>query len=176
MTTEQPADEYNMRMNIEQEKMMEKTFGENVLFHGSPCKLDRLIPNQAVDTQFEEGCQYAVYATTSYDMAVCFALGCVEDSDDAQRIMLPEYGNKIHFINCHPNYGGKGYVYVLEKDRFTYAYGSQWVCYEPIVPLETIEIAVDDYLESHCVIECADTPGKDLTINVKESRNSRLIK
>lgn len=49
-------------------------------------------------------------------------------------------------------YGEKGYVYVLEKDKSIYAYGSQWVCYEPVIPKEIIEISVDDYLDTHCII------------------------
>ncbi len=131
---------------------MEQLFRDDVLFHGSPYKLDEIIPNQAYDSQFEEGCQLAIYATSNIDMAICFALGCVADGENAERIMMPEYGNKMHFINCHPNYGGKGYIYVLEKGKFTYAYGSQWVCYETLIPQQVIEIAVDEYLNSHCVI------------------------
>ena len=122
------------------------------LYHGSPVRVNKLIPNQAYDTGFEEGCQYAVYATTNRIMAICFALGCVEESENAERIMLPEYGNKMVFRNCHPNYGGKGYVYILNKEKFSYAMGSQWVCFEEIVPDEVIEINVDDYLD-YCIIE-----------------------
>ncbi len=122
------------------------------LYHGSPIRVNKLIPNQAYDTGFEEGCQYAVYATTNRNMAICFALGCVEESENAERIMLPEYGDKMVFRNCHPNYGGKGYVYVLSKEKFSHAMGSQWVCFEEIVPDEVIEINVDDYLD-YCIIE-----------------------
>lgn len=97
---------------------MELLFNDDILFHGSPHKLDRIIPNQAIDTQFNEGCQFAVYAANNIDMAICFAPGCVEEAENAERVMMPEYGDKMHFINCHPNYGEKGYVYVLEKDKF----------------------------------------------------------
>ncbi len=131
-------------------------FDDNVLFHGSPYKLDKIVPNQAHDSGFSEGCQLAVYATSSLDMAICFALGCAQESENAQRIMMPEYGNKMHFIDCHPNYGGKGYVYVLNKSKFVYAYGTQWVCYEPVIPQKVITINVDDYLDSHCVITCSN--------------------
>ena len=126
---------------------MDKEF----LYHGSPKRLDKLVPNQAYDTGFEEGCQFAVYAT-SKTMAICFALGCVEESENAERIMLPEYGDKMVFKNCHPNYGGKGFLYLLDKENFTHAMGTQWVCYEEIYPDDVIEISVDDYL-SYCIIE-----------------------
>ncbi|WP_026652946.1 hypothetical protein [Butyrivibrio proteoclasticus] len=122
------------------------------LYHGSPYKLDRLVPNQAVDTGFKEGCQFAVYATSNRNMAICFSLGCVEESDDAQRVMMPEYGDKMVFKKCHPNYGKKGYLYVLDKEQFVHSMGTQWVCYKEIVPEEIIEIDVDDYLEL-CIIE-----------------------
>ena len=145
--------------------MTTNTGTKEYLYHGSPIKTDILKPSQAYDFGFEEGCQLAVYATTNKNMAICFALGCVNDSedvgignaespveDDPQRIMMPEYGDKMLFRKCHPNYGAKGYLYVLDKSRFTHAMGSQWVCHEEIIPEEVIEINVDDYLDL-CIIE-----------------------
>lgn len=125
---------------------------DKYLFHGSPYKFDTLIPNQAIDSMFEAGCQFAVYATSNKYMAICFALGNVEEKEDAERIMMPEYGNKMVFKNCHPNYGQKGYVYVLDKELFTHAMGSQYVSYENVRPIDIIEINVDDYLDL-CIIE-----------------------
>ena len=122
------------------------------LYHGSPDKLDKLIPNQAHDVAFQEGCQLAVYATSSMDMAICFAMGCISDGDEAERIMMPEYGNKMVFKNCHPRYGEKGYVYFLDKSKFVHALGSQWVCFSEITPDKVIEINVDDHLDL-CVVE-----------------------
>ena len=37
----------------------------------------------------------------------------VEGGEDSERTMLPEYGMKMLFKNCHPRYGRKGYIYVL---------------------------------------------------------------
>lgn len=85
------------------------------LYHGSPKRLEKLVPSQAFDTGFEEGCQFAVYATSNKKMTICFALGCVEENENAERIMLPEYGDKMVFQNCHPNYGGKGFFICLIK-------------------------------------------------------------
>ena len=87
------------------------------LYHGSPVKVDKLVPNQSYDVGFKEGCQLAVYATSSKNMAICFALGRVDESEDSERIMMPEYGDKMVFKKCHPNYGGKGYVYLLDKSK-----------------------------------------------------------
>lgn len=125
---------------------------KDYLYHGSPVKVDKLLPNQAYDTEYNEGCQYAVYATSNKMMAILFALGCVSDFVDYERIMMPEYGNKMIFKNCHPNYDKKGYVYVLDKSKFKHAMGSQWVCYEEVIPDSIEEINVNDYLE-YCIIQ-----------------------
>lgn len=123
-----------------------------LLYHGSPNKYDTLIPHQAYDTGFEAGCQNAVYATTSKTMATCFALGAVEDENgELEREMMPEHGDKMVFRKGHPNYGGKGYLYVLDGEKFVHAMGTQWVCFTEVTPLEVIEIDVDDYLE-YCVV------------------------
>lgn len=122
------------------------------LWHGSPQKVDVLIPNQAHDIAFEEGCKLAVYATSKKEMAICFALGCETDSmGEAQRTMMPEFGMKMLFENCHPAYGNKGYLYKLDKSKFQYAYGSQWVCFDEVEPIEVEEIEVNDWLDL-CII------------------------
>ena len=126
---------------------------ENILYHGSPEKYDILIPHQAYDTGFEEGCQNAVYATSNKNMALAFALGGVPNADgELERVMMPEYGDKMIFKKGTPNYGGKGYLYILKKDNFRFAMGTQWVCFENVIPLDVIEIDVDDYLDI-CVVE-----------------------
>ena len=122
------------------------------IFHGSPIKVKKLVPNQACDMAFEEGCQLAVYGTTNKKMAILFALGCITESDEAERIMMPEYGDKMLFRKCHPNYGGKGYLYYLDKSKFIHAMGTQWVCYDEIVPERIEEICVNEYL-ADCIIE-----------------------
>ena len=122
------------------------------IFHGSPIKVKKLVPNQACDIAFEEGCQLAVYGTTNKKMAILFALGCITESDEAERIMMPEYGDKMLFRKCHPNYGGKGYLYYLDKSKFIHAMGTQWVCYDEIVPERIEEICVNEYL-ADCIIE-----------------------
>lgn len=95
------------------------------IFHGSPIKVKK---------------------------AILFALGCITESDEAERIMMPEYGDKMLFRKCHPNYGGKGYLYYLDKSKFIHAMGTQWVCYDEIVPERIEEICVNEYL-ADCIIE-----------------------
>ena len=103
-----------MHKRIEDNEKLEGiVMKKEYIFHGSPIKVDKLIPNQACDIEYKEGCQCAVYATTNKIMAILFSMGCIEEGDNAQRVMMPEYGDKMLFKNCHPNYNGKGYVYYL---------------------------------------------------------------
>jgi hypothetical protein len=51
------------------------------------------------------------------------------------------------FYHGHPNFGGKGFVYKIDSENFIYAGGTQWVCPSPVVPLEIIEIKVDEHLD-----------------------------
>lgn len=123
-----------------------------LLYHGSTAKYNTLIPHQAVDIGFEEGCQNAVYATTSKAMAIGFALGAVPDENgQIDREMMPEYGEKMVFKKGHPNYGAKGYLYVIDGTDFVHAMGTQWVCFKEVKPLEIIEMNVDDYLD-YCIV------------------------
>lgn len=118
------------------------------LYHGSSIRCDILLPHQAVDSGFEEGCQNAVYATSDKNMALAFALGARPNKNgEIERVMLPEYGDRMIFEKGTPNYGGKGYLYILDKARFKHALGTQWVCSEAVKPVEIIEINVDDHLD-----------------------------
>lgn len=124
------------------------------LYHGSSGYYDVLIPHQAYDTGFQQGCKNAVYATSNKNMALAFALGAIPNKNgEIERVMLPEYGDVMVFKKGTPNYGGKGYLYVLDKSKFQHAMGTQWVCFEEIIPLEIHEINVDDYL--HLCLVCS---------------------
>ena len=123
------------------------------LYHGSSGYFKVLIPHQAYDTGFEEGCKKAVYATTSKNMALGFALGAIPNQNgEVERLMMPEYGDTMIFEKGQPNYGGKGYLYVLDKAKFQHSMGTQWISFDKIKPLDIIEINVNDYLHL-CVVK-----------------------
>ena len=61
--------------------------------------------------------------------------------------MMPEYVEKMIFKKGHPNYGGKGYLHVLDDEEFVPAYGTQYVRFSPVKPREVIEREVNDYLD-----------------------------
>ena len=125
-----------------------------VLYHGSSSYFEILIPHQAYDIGFEAGCKKAVYATTNKNMALAFALGANPNQDgDVDRVMMPEFGDIMIFQKGTPNYGKKGYLYVLDKGDFQHVMGTQWVCFHKVKPIEIIEIEVNDYLHLCRVIE-----------------------
>lgn len=75
------------------------------LYHGSSVYCETLIPHIAYDWGYEEGCKNAVYATSNKSIALSFALGIQADSNgETERIMDPEYGDKMVFWKGTPNY------------------------------------------------------------------------
>jgi hypothetical protein len=122
-------------------------YAMDFLYHGSSEYYSILTPHQATDVAFDSGCQNAVYATSSYNMALAFALGTVpNENGEIERSMMPDTGDVMVFEKGTPNYGGKGYMYVLDKSKFQHTFGTQWVCFHAIEPLEIIEINVNDHL------------------------------
>jgi hypothetical protein len=119
------------------------------LFHGSSKRFEIILQSQAYDWGYAEGCHNAVYATSNRDIALAFALGAVSDETGKyERIMDNKYGEEITMIFCkgHPDFGGKGYLYKVSSEGFTYTRGTQWVNPSPVIPIEITEINVDDYL------------------------------
>ncbi len=119
------------------------------LYHGSTKLFDIVMPFQAYDWGYAEGCQDAVFATSNRDIAIAFAMGAVPDEQGKiGRLMDPEYGDEIRmiFYQGHPDFGGKGYVYKLLSEGFVYTRGTQWVNPNPVKPVEISVINVDDYL------------------------------
>jgi hypothetical protein len=119
------------------------------LYHGSSKRLEILSPHQAEDFLNPAGSQYGVWATSNRDVALAFALGAAPDeTGGVTRIMQPQDLNpvKMVYVQGHPNFGGKGYLYTVSSNRFEHVAGEVWICREPVIPLETLEIHVDDYL------------------------------
>ena len=110
--------------------------------------MDKLLPYQAEDWLSETGCHYGVYATSNWDLALAFALGCVPEKGACSRIITERDWNpvKMVYIRGHPNFGGKGYVYTLLSEGFRNVGGDQWVCDHEVLPVDSTEINVDDYL------------------------------
>lgn len=161
------------------------------LWHGSPQKVDSLIPNKAHDIGFEEGCKLAVYATSSKEMAICFALGCETEClgeaqnaiyaaatfDEVIPFALPfrwypdSPDGRLSFdsdgINSFLHYGsinpnGKGYVYVLPSDTFELVDEWEWISRKEVKPIEIIEICVKDYWHTITFSDAAKAIQKEM--------------
>jgi hypothetical protein len=119
------------------------------LYHGSSRRVDVLMPHQAEDWLNPAGSQYGVWATSNRNVALTFALGAVPDeTGEVTRVMRPQdlHPVKMVYVQGHPNFGGKGYLYTMSSEGFEYVGGEVWLCREPITPVEVLEIHVDDYV------------------------------
>lgn len=117
------------------------------LYHGSSERVDVLLPHQAQDFLEEVGTQHGIFATPNRDVALAFALGAVPDNTGGiTRVITSLNPVKMVFLQGHPNFGGKGYLYTLSSDEFEEVNPLQWLCRKSVTPLETLEINVDDYL------------------------------
>lgn len=47
---------------------------------------------------------------------------------------------------------GSRRIYVLNKKEFVHAMGSQWVSYNEQIPVDIIEIDVDDYADEYSIV------------------------
>ena len=119
------------------------------LYHGSSKYFKIILPYQAYDSAYDEGCYEAVYATSEKDIALSFALGAVPDEfGKIGRVMDKKYGDdiKMIFYHGHPNFGDRGFLYKLSSEGFVYTRGTQWISFQSVIPIEIYEINVDDYL------------------------------
>lgn len=119
------------------------------LYHGSSERVDVLMPHQAHDSIHEAGSQYGVFATSNRDVALAFALGAMPDeTGGVTRVIRPQDLNQVKmvFVQGHPNFGGKGYLYIVSSEGFEQVDKLQWVCREPVTPMEILEINADDHL------------------------------
>lgn len=117
------------------------------LYHGSSERVDVLMPQQAQDWRHKEGSENGIYATSSRNVALAFALGAVPgETGSVSRVMGGHNPVKMVFVEGHPKFGDKGYLYTVSSEGFEYLGGTAWMNREPVTPMEVLEIKVDDYL------------------------------
>jgi hypothetical protein len=127
------------------------------VFHGTSEPLGQLQPRQAYSHGKPDGVP-AVCAASDVDTAIfmalqrCAVLALKERGKLSQRSSA---GYSHHGDNCH-FYGSpeiiqellytRGYVHVLPKDGFTRYYGDLEVrSRESVIPVETIEVTIEDF-------------------------------
>jgi hypothetical protein len=119
------------------------------IYHGSSINAKILQPHQASDWLSAIGNLKGVYATSNRDLALAFSLGAIPDESGSVSRYIKGKNNeplKMVYVLGHPNFGGKGYLYVLRKENFIHLKGTIWISRTAVKPLQTIEINVDDYL------------------------------
>lgn len=129
------------------------------LFHGSPKKLDKIIPHQSIDSKNNmNNVANAIFLFPSFLKATPYAFKDTirENSKDlAWNFRIP---NNAHFplmvmenVNIDENI--IGYIYVVSKndsmikDNNSY----QYKCYEELIPCDVIEVKYSDYKEYYQV-------------------------
>lgn len=125
------------------------------LFHGSPHKLDKLVPMKADDSEENENnIGTAIFLFPSFLKSTPFAFKDTikENSMDLDWDFEVPTTNDYPLMlmeNVNIDENIKGYIYVFEKnnnmfkDENTY----QYKCYEELVPLDVIEIYYKDFQE-----------------------------
>lgn len=116
------------------------------LFHGSQYKLDIIKPRQACG-QCENESMQAIYAAETIEEVVPFALPIrwYPDTPEGKRVFECKDGI-IHLIYGSLDPEGKGYIYKLQADTFRKIDSWQWISETACVPVEIIEISVNDWL------------------------------
>jgi len=116
------------------------------LWHGSPNRYEILNPNQASDFLNSAGNLVGVYATPKKESAITFAMGNKPDSQGkVTKFMKGDKNIMMVFIHGSPNWGSTGYLHKLSYEGFKEVCNGQFVCTTHVIPLEIIEIKVDDY-------------------------------
>lgn len=118
------------------------------LYHGSQYRFDVLKPQQAMGECEKESLK-AIYAAETMKEVIPFALPIrwYPDSPEGKRSFTCDSG-KTNLVYGSLNPHGVGYVYKLDSAPFEKVDEWEWVCQEDCVPLEVIEIKVEDYLHT----------------------------
>jgi RimJ/RimL family protein N-acetyltransferase len=162
MNIEQPNKIENISPAKERLLALEKT-GKYV-FHGSPVIRAILRPQQATGTNEETGLtekdgEPAIFATLYAETAIFRSLIKDENVTGESSISFGADGENKNYA-CTKNLldaarGKHGQVYVFEKDQFFFVEEGVPECRseKPLVPLEVIEVSVDDLPKDIKIIE-----------------------
>lgn len=118
------------------------------LYHGSQYRFDVLEP-QPAHGACERESMLAIYAAETLEEVVPFALPIrwYPDTPDGKRTFECNGGNtKLIYGSLNPN--GVGYIYKVKADSFRKIDQWQWISETACVPVEMIEIKVQDYLHT----------------------------
>lgn len=141
------------RIGEGRKKLLELEKENKYVFHGSPDIIDTLEPRQAYNQNKESGemekdGEPAVFATPCADVAIFRALINAGGVSGESASSFGINGERLHFSatkNLLDSAKSKiGRVYVLDKRKFKNFEGIQCRSEESNIPIEVIEISVDD--------------------------------
>ena len=118
------------------------------LYHGSQYRLEVLEP-QPAHGACEQESMLAIYAAETMEEVVPFALPIrwYPDTPDGKRAFECDGGRtKLIYGSLDPN--GVGYIYKVKADAFQKIDQWQWISEVSCVPVEVVEIKVQDYLHT----------------------------
>lgn len=136
-------------MSIELLEFIKESSKPPVLFHGSPYKLDIIVPNQATGLGNRTNDRLnSVYASDERNYAIMFALNILADkkgvkgwsiswTPDLLKVVIEE--GKLDLTT-------EGYLYRLPSDTFRKVERFQWVSDIPVKPIECEIIKPTDHL------------------------------
>ena len=135
-------------MESEEKKNTMEAEKPQYLYHGSPYRFEKLIPQPACGASERES-MFAVYAAGSMKEVIPFALPIrwYPDTPEGRRDFRCEDGRtEILCGTLDPD--GVGYVYRVKSDGFVRIDGWQWVSETETMPEEIVEIKVRDYWDT----------------------------
>jgi hypothetical protein len=132
------------------------------VFHGSPETIQSLEPRQAYNDNLEteekekDGAP-AVFATPFVDVAIFRALVNTVDVEGDSRSNFGMEDGVINFAATQNLLDRakdkKGFVYVLKKEGFDEPIGMQCRSEESVMPVETVEVSIEDLPKGIKIIE-----------------------
>ncbi len=138
-----------MIMSIKLLEFVEEASKPPFLYHGSPHKLDIIVPNQArgLGNQVNNRLN-SVYASDERNYAIMFALNIFPNHQGERTWSIswtPEL-MEVVITNGKLDLTTEGYLYRLPSDTFRQVEHFQWVSDVPVKPLECQIIRPKDHL------------------------------
>ena len=126
---------------------------QGFIFHGSPRKIDNLIPQLAVDKAKESGNRKAIYMTSLSEKAMFYALtgdreeGGTEAHIYVERIDGQPDRKTFHFaVEDKKSIREQGFVYVFSKLQADEFVNNEYISYKALRPIAVIAVKRKDFL------------------------------
>lgn len=145
----------NINESQERARLRELENSGNFVFHGSGKKLERLEPRQAhnypdknPEVKIPDD-KPAVFATPNADIAIFMSVFNKENASKGSRSSFGANDDGPHYFGVTKETmdqikNANGYVYVFEKSKFNMRSKMEGLSYEPVEPVEIVEVSERD--------------------------------